>query len=90
LIAIRSRSGRLLRERTALYRLINFIGRWSNIDVFMISIVSALLQFGTLTAVDPGPGIASFAAVVVLTMVRGARLRLCDGDEQGKETAQAG
>jgi paraquat-inducible protein A len=69
LIAIRLRSARLLRERTALYRLIDFIGRWSNIDVFMISIVSALLQFGTLTTVDPGPGIASFAAVVVLTMV---------------------
>jgi paraquat-inducible protein A len=69
LIAIRLRSARLLRERTALYRLIDFIGRWSNIDVFMISIVSALLRFGTLTTVDPGPGIASFAAVVVLTMV---------------------
>jgi paraquat-inducible protein A len=69
LIAIRLRSTRLLRERTALYRLIDFIGRWSNIDVFMISIVSALLQFGILTTVDPGPGIASFAAVVVLTMI---------------------
>jgi paraquat-inducible protein A len=69
LIAIRLRSARLLRQRTALYRLIDFIGRWSNIDVFMISIVSALLQFGILTTVDPGPGIASFAAVVVLTMI---------------------
>jgi paraquat-inducible protein A len=69
LIAIRFRSAWLLRERTALYRLIDFIGRWSNIDVFMISIVSALLQFGILTTVDPGPGIASFAAVVVLTMI---------------------
>jgi paraquat-inducible protein A len=69
LIAIRLRSARLLRQRTALYRVIDFIGRWSNIDVFMISIVSALLQFGILTTVDPGPGIASFAAVVVLTMI---------------------
>jgi paraquat-inducible protein A len=69
LIAIRFRSAWLLRERTALYRLIDFIGRWSNIDVFMISIVSALLQFGILTTVDPGPGIASFAAVVVMTMI---------------------
>ena len=69
LIAIRLRSARLLRERTAFYRLIDFIGRWSNIDVFMISIVSALLQFGILTTVDPGTGIASFAAVVALTMI---------------------
>jgi paraquat-inducible protein A len=69
LIAIRLRSAWLLRERTVLYRLIDFIGRWSNIDVFMISIVSAVLQFGILTTVDPGPGIASFGAVVVLTMI---------------------
>ena len=69
LIAIRWRSARLLRERTVLYRLIDFIGRWSNIDVFMISIVSALVQFGALTSIDPGPGIASFATVVVLTTI---------------------
>ena len=69
LIAIRCRSARLLRERTVLYRLIDFIGRWSNIDVFMISIVSALVQFGALTSIDPGPGIASFATVVVLTTI---------------------
>ncbi len=69
LIAIRRHSSRLLRTRTVLYRLIDFIGRWSNIDVFMVSIVSALLQFGAVTTVDPGPGIASFAAVVVLTML---------------------
>ncbi len=69
LVAIRLRSTRLLRERTALYRFVDFIGRWSNIDVFMVSIVAALVQFGTLTTIEPGPGIASFAAVVVLTMV---------------------
>jgi len=69
LIAIRLRSARLLRQRTVLYRFIDFIGRWSNIDVFMISIVTALVQFGTLTTIEPGPGIASFAAVVVLAMI---------------------
>jgi paraquat-inducible protein A len=69
LVAIRLRSARLLRARTALYRFIDFIGRWSNIDVFMVSIVTALVQFGSLTRIEPGPGIASFAAVVVLTMI---------------------
>ena len=39
LVAIRLRSARLLRQRTALYRFVDFIGRWSNIDVFMVSIV---------------------------------------------------
>ena len=66
---IRRRSGRWLRQRTRLYRLIDFVGRWSNIDVFMVSILAASLQFGLLTAVDPEPGIVSFAAVVALTML---------------------
>jgi paraquat-inducible protein A len=69
LVAIRTRSAALLRQRTAFYRFIDYIGRWSNIDVFVVAIVTALVQFGTLTTVEPGPGIASFAAVVVLTMI---------------------
>ena len=67
--AIRRGSARWLRERTMLYRLIDFVGRWSNIDVFMVSILAASLQFGFLTTVDPEAGIVSFAAVVVLTML---------------------
>jgi paraquat-inducible protein A len=67
--AIRRRSARRLRERTMLYRLIDVVGRWSNIDVFMVSILAASLQFGLLTTVDPEAGIISFAAVVVLTML---------------------
>jgi paraquat-inducible protein A len=69
LVAIRLRSGWLLRQRTAFYRFIDYIGRWSNIDVFVVAIVAALAQFGNITNVEPGPGIASFAAVVVLTMI---------------------
>ena len=68
LVSVRLGSAGLLRQRTQLYRFVDFIGRWSNIDVFMVSIVAALVQFGTLTTIEPGPGIASFAAVVVLTM----------------------
>jgi paraquat-inducible protein A len=67
--AIRRHSARWLRERTVLYRLIDMVGRWSNIDVFMVSILAASLQFGFLTTVDPEAGIVSFAAVVVLTML---------------------
>jgi paraquat-inducible protein A len=69
LVAIRTRSAWLLRQRTVFYRFIDYIGRWSNIDVFVVAIVTALVQFGTLTTVEPGPGIESFAAVVVLTMI---------------------
>jgi len=68
LLAIRRRSGRFLRQRTRLYRLIDFVGRWSYIDIFMISILVALMRYGTLTTVEPGTGAVSFAAVVGLTM----------------------
>lgn len=69
LVAVRLRAASLLRPRTTLYRFINFIGRWSNIDVFVVSIVVALVQFGNLTTIEPGPGIACFAAVVAATMI---------------------
>jgi paraquat-inducible protein A len=69
LLAIRWRSARLLRQRTALYRFVRYIGRWSNIDVFVVAMVVGLVQFGFITMVEPGPGIVSFAAVVVLTMI---------------------
>ena len=55
--------------RTRLYRFIEGIGRWSNIDVFMLSILVALVQFGSLTRVEAEPGAVAFAGVVILTML---------------------
>jgi paraquat-inducible protein A len=69
LVMTRLRSRRWLVGRTRMYRFIDRIGRWSNIDVFMISILAALLQFGTLTSLRPQPGAIAFAAVVVITML---------------------
>jgi paraquat-inducible protein A len=68
LLAIRLRSSRRLVARTRLFRTIDVIGRWSNIDVFMGSVLVGLLQFGALTSVRAGPGLLAFAAVVVITM----------------------
>ncbi len=55
--------------RTRFYRFIDLIGRWSNIDVFMLSILVALVQFGALSEVRAGYGALAFASVIVLTMV---------------------
>jgi paraquat-inducible protein A len=63
------RSRRWLVGRTQLYRFIDFIGRWSSIDLFMISILVALVQFGNLTRVRPQGGAVAFAAVVIVTML---------------------
>ena len=68
LLAIRRRSARALRFRTRLYRLVDGVGRWSNIDIFMISILVALVQFGFLASVRAEAGAVAFAAVVIVTM----------------------
>jgi paraquat-inducible protein A len=69
LLMTRSGSRRWLRDRTRLYRFIDHIGRWSMIDIFMGSILVALLQFGAIVSVVPGPGALAFASVVILTML---------------------
>ena len=67
-VSVRRRSGRALRFRTRLYRWVDAIGRWSNIDVFMISLLVALVQFGVLATVEAKAGAVAFAAVVIITM----------------------
>ena len=60
------------RERTRLYRMVEFIGRWSMLDVFVDTFTVALVQLQPLMFVEPGPGVLFFAAVVVLTMIAAA------------------
>ncbi len=55
-------------DRTRLFRITEFVGRWSMVDIFVIAILAALVQFGNLANIAAGPGSLSFAAVVVLTM----------------------
>jgi paraquat-inducible protein A len=69
LITVQRRSARSSRERTRLYRMVKFIGRWSMLDVFVDTFVVALVQLQPLMSVEPGPGVLFFAAVVVLTMI---------------------
>jgi len=56
-------------QRTRLYRLVELIGRWSMVDVFVDTFTVALVQLQPLMSVEPGPGLFFFAAVVVLTML---------------------
>ena len=56
------------RDRTRLYRIVDAIGRWSMIDIFMISILVALVRFGAVVTINPGVGAIAFACVVILTM----------------------
>jgi len=56
------------KDRTTMYRIIKFIGRWSMVDLFVIALLVALVQFGNTANVSPNLGALSFAAVVILTM----------------------
>jgi paraquat-inducible protein A len=68
LISTQRRATGRLRDRTVLYRIVNTIGRWSMIDIFMESILVALVQFGAIATIDPGFGAIAFAGVVIITM----------------------
>jgi paraquat-inducible protein A len=68
LIATQTRSVEWLRDRTRLYHTVVFIGRWSMIDIFMESLLGALVVFGSVITIQPGIGAIAFCAVVILTM----------------------
>jgi len=57
------------RDRTRLYRLVEIVGRWSMLDVFVDTFTVALVQLQPLMSVEPGFGVVFFMAVVVLTML---------------------
>jgi paraquat-inducible protein A len=62
------RAGVLLRQRTRLYFIVAWIGRWSMVDIFMESLLGALVQFGRAVTIDPGMGALAFCAVVIVTI----------------------
>ncbi|HET8807418.1 MAG TPA: paraquat-inducible protein A [Methylophaga sp.] len=57
------------RSRVRLYRITEFIGRWSMVDVFVVAVLVALIRAGSLLSINPGPAALAFAAVVILTML---------------------
>jgi paraquat-inducible protein A len=68
LISVQRRSTWNPRVRTQMYRIVELIGRWSMIDVYVATMLTALVQFGSLMSIRAGSGAIAFAAVVVLTI----------------------
>ncbi|SNB79373.1 paraquat-inducible protein A [Arboricoccus pini] len=88
LLSVQFKSRQRLRQRTKIYRIIEGVGRWSMVDIFMISILVALVELGALARIDPGPGALAFAAVVILTMLGSASFDpklMWDVEEDGRE-----
>ncbi len=55
-------------QRTRIYRMVELVGRWSMLDIYVITILVALVQFNALATIQAGPAAIAFGAVVVLTM----------------------
>jgi paraquat-inducible protein A len=68
LLTVRLRHHSRLLDRTRLFRIIEFIGRWSMIDVFVAALLTALVALGQVATIEPGFGILAFGGVVVATM----------------------
>jgi paraquat-inducible protein A len=56
-------------DRLLLYRIVEAIGRWSFVDLFVGSILIALAELGVFATVTPGPGLIFFVGVVLSTML---------------------
>ena len=69
LIAVHRSVSAHCHDLARLYRLLELIGRWSMLDIFVVAILVTLVQLQFVAAVTPGKGAAAFGAVVVLTML---------------------
>lgn len=58
-----------MKERVWLYKITEWVGRWSMVDVFVVTLLTGLVQFGFLGSIVPGEALLPFAAVVILTML---------------------
>jgi len=68
LVSVQTRSGFRPRDRTRLYRITEAVGRWSMVDIYVVTVLVALVSLGNLASIEAEAGAVFFAAVVVLTI----------------------
>lgn len=69
LVSVHARWTWRLHERARLFRLLEFVGRWSMLDIFVVALLVGLVRLSGLASIDAGPGALAFGAVVVLSML---------------------
>jgi len=69
LISTQLRMRWAIEQRAKLYRIVEFVGRWSMLDIFVVAILAGLVQIQSLATVEAGAGAVAFGSVVVLTMI---------------------
>jgi paraquat-inducible protein A len=87
------------RQRILMYRFIEWIGRWSMLDIFVIAILVALVNFGNLASIQADTGAAAFCCVVILTMLAAVtfdprliwdNIDVADDEDSGGESSSPG
>ncbi|WP_341366766.1 paraquat-inducible protein A [Yoonia sp. BS5-3] len=68
-VSVQRHSAQNRHGRHKAYEIVEFIGRWSMIDVFVVAILSALVQLETVATINPGIAAVSFAMSVIFTML---------------------
>ena len=68
LISVQRRSHLRKQQRTRLYRIVELVGRWSMVDIFVVALLAALVNVGAIATIEPGVGAIAFTSVVILTI----------------------
>ena len=69
LLTVQRQSPNRRHQRTHLYHLLKFIGRWSMLDIYVVTLLVALVQLQSLATITAAPGAVAFGALVVITMI---------------------
>ncbi|MGD9281922.1 MAG: paraquat-inducible protein A [Desulfobacterales bacterium] len=68
LISVQMKSKWRPKDRTRLYRITEAVGRWSMVDIYVVTLLVALVKLGALATIEAGPGAIFFAGVVIITI----------------------
>lgn len=68
LVSVQRRSTWQPMQRAKLYRVVEFVGKWSMLDVYVVALLATLVHFQSLATITAGPGAVAFGGVVVITM----------------------
>lgn len=68
LLSVQRGSQLQIQQRTRLFRLVEIVGKWSMLDIYVAALLATLVHFGSLLTIRTGPGAIAFGAVVVVTM----------------------
>lgn len=69
LLSVQFRSIKRPKDRTVLYRVTEAVGRWSMVDIYVVTILIALVKLGVLANIEAGPAALYFAVMVAITML---------------------